>query len=157
MPFRVNGHAHPESCGDCIPFGPGGGWLCTPHFHPYELRCKDGAPYPERWYQSRAANLLQACEDVRRMFNRPMTVISGYRTPEYNAKIGGAKKSQHMQGRAVDFVIDGVPPATVQKAIFENQHSLHRIRGFGEYPTFTHIDTRPTTSLQHWVGTRKES
>ena len=31
-----------------------------------------------------------------------MTITSSYRSPEYNASVGGASKSMHLQGRAVD-------------------------------------------------------
>jgi len=35
-------------------------------------------------------------------------ITSGYRCPELNKSIGGAKESQHMLGEAADFVITGV-------------------------------------------------
>ena len=48
-------------------------------------------------------------ELVRSHFGgRPMTVHSGYRSPELNAAIGGAEHSQHMAGEAADFHIAGV-------------------------------------------------
>ena len=34
--------------------------------------------------------------------NKPMFITSGFRSEELNKAIGGAKKSQHMQGLAVD-------------------------------------------------------
>ena len=35
----------------------------------------------------------------------PVRITSAYRDPEYNAKIGGAKTSQHITGEAVDIDI----------------------------------------------------
>lgn len=34
-----------------------------------------------------------------------LTVISGYRDPSYNKRVGGADRSQHMQGKAADIAI----------------------------------------------------
>ena len=39
---------------------------------------------------------------LREALGMPITVISGYRTPTQNRKCGGARKSQHMLGRALD-------------------------------------------------------
>ena len=44
--------------------------------------------------------ILQPLRDKLRM---PLTINSGYRTPEHNLKVGGARNSQHMKGQAVDF------------------------------------------------------
>ena len=47
----------------------------------------------------------QGLEAVRvRLGGAPITVTSGYRCPELNAAIGGAKDSQHMRGEAADFI-----------------------------------------------------
>ncbi len=47
-------------------------------------------------------------EPVRALFNLPIYVTSGYRSPEVNAGIGGASGSQHMMGQAADFIIPGI-------------------------------------------------
>jgi hypothetical protein len=39
-----------------------------------------------------------------------LTINSGYRSPEYNAKVDGAERSRHMFGDAVDFGIAGLTP-----------------------------------------------
>lgn len=43
-------------------------------------------------------------EQVRTLLGFPIHVNSWYRSPAVNAKVGGAKKSAHMEGRAVDFI-----------------------------------------------------
>lgn len=70
-------------------------------------------------------------------------VISGYRSPVTNASLrngssGVAKKSMHMEGKAIDFRLDGVKLSTVRDAAL----SL-KAGGVGYYPSsnFVHIDT----------------
>lgn len=49
-------------------------------------------------------NLL---DPIRERFATPMVITSGYRCERLNALVGGAKKSQHMKGEAVDFYFEG--------------------------------------------------
>lgn len=44
-----------------------------------------------------------ALEGVRNLLQAPITVNSAYRSPDLNKAVGGALKSQHMKGEAVDF------------------------------------------------------
>lgn len=41
-------------------------------------------------------------DPLREWYNRPIIVNSGYRSPELNAAVKGAKNSQHMAGEAAD-------------------------------------------------------
>lgn len=43
-------------------------------------------------------------EKVRALLGQSVHIDSGYRSPELNAAVGGAKNSQHMLGEACDFV-----------------------------------------------------
>ena len=58
------------------------------------------------------ANLQQLCEQVlqkvRNHFGKPVTVNSGYRSPELNSAIGGSTTSDHCKGMAADIEIPGV-------------------------------------------------
>jgi uncharacterized protein YcbK (DUF882 family) len=79
-------------------------------------------------------------------------VISGYRSPATNEMLRGqssggvAKKSLHMQGKAMDFRIPGVSISDVNKAA----QSI-KAGGVGYYPNsnFVHIDTG---SVRFWGG-----
>jgi len=51
---------------------------------------------------SRLAQLLEMC---RSALNVPLRVTSGYRSQAVNAKVGGARNSAHLYGRAADFVL----------------------------------------------------
>lgn len=74
---------------------------------------------------------------------RPFEVISGYRSPKTNRALrsnsrGVAKNSYHMQGKAVDLRLPGVPLKVVRKAALDL-----RMGGVGYYPKsdFVHIDS----------------
>ena len=45
-------------------------------------------------------------QPLRDALGCPIHVSSGYRSPELNAAIGGSKRSQHMEGRALDLDAD---------------------------------------------------
>jgi hypothetical protein len=71
-----------------------------------------------------AANLKKVCEKilepVRNHFGKPVRINSGYRGPALNAAVGGSSKSQHCNGQAVDFEIDGLPNPELAKWVSEN-------------------------------------
>lgn len=78
--------------------------------------------------------------------DQPFHVISGYRSPKTNAALsskssGVAKRSLHMQGRAIDIRLPGVETAILRKAALAQQAG-----GVGYYPRsgFVHIDTGRT-------------
>ncbi|MDF1584160.1 MAG: DUF882 domain-containing protein [Methyloprofundus sp.] len=80
---------------------------------------------------------------------QPFQIISGYRSPKTNAALrksgnGVAKKSFHMQGKAVDIRIEGIDSKVIQSAAM----SLGR-GGVGYYlrSNFVHIDTG---SVRSW-------
>jgi uncharacterized protein YcbK (DUF882 family) len=78
----------------------------------------------------------------------PIEIISGYRSPETNAKMsrkssGVAKRSYHMQGKAIDLRIPEVPLRKLRQAALELGRG-----GVGYYPrsNFVHVDTGPVRS-----------
>jgi len=75
--------------------------------------------------------------------HRPFEVISAYRSPATNQRLlktttGVAKKSLHMQGRAIDVRLTGVELSRLRKAAM-----TLKAGGVGYYPTsnFVHLDT----------------
>jgi uncharacterized protein YcbK (DUF882 family) len=126
-------------------------------FDEFAQKAGHGLPealYPLDWVDERLLPLCEVLEELRHALgDRPMKVISGYRSREYNTAIGGASRSQHVEGRAADIQVPGVSPTDVHAAALQ-LHKEGRIRlgGLGLYPTFVHVDIRPGGDLKHWTG-----
>ncbi len=58
-------------------------------------------------------------EQVRKLFNKPLLISSGYRSREVNEAVGGSKTSQHCEGCAADFNVKGMSPNAVVRAIVD--------------------------------------
>ncbi len=85
-----------------------------------------------------------------------MRINSAFRHLEYNLSIGSTKTSQHVEGRALDL---GIPRAMelvdfLGIILDVANRPGSRMRGIGVYPTFIHIDTRPSVRLARWRGGR---
>jgi hypothetical protein len=102
------------------------------HFSSSEFACKDGT----RGTIDPA--LIDMLEVVRTRFDRPLTIVSGYRTAAWNKKVGGATRSFHTKGMAADFKIPGVPPAE----IYSFCDTRWPISGVGLYRSWVHLDCR---------------
>ena len=128
----------------------------TPHLSWAELACHNGEPYPAEWRATRAITLGLEFEMVRRECgNRPIIISSGYRTPPWNLRVGGARHSQHVQGRAIDMRTPGGMTLDDFAVIVLGVARLREIiRGVGVYPWGVHMDIRECQRLVHWQGTR---
>jgi uncharacterized protein YcbK (DUF882 family) len=105
------------------------------HFNEEEFRCRDGSIKPID------KALIEGLERLRELAgNKSIHINSGYRSPTYNKKIGGAPRSQHVQGKAADITIAGFTP----RQVAELAEKVPRFRngGIGIYDTFTHVDVR---------------
>ena len=85
------------------------------------------------------AELIKVLESVRRHFNEPIHITSGARCEDYNQVIGGSKNSQHLQGKAADFIVNGVSATDVQSFL---EHKHPDTYGIGKATNFTHLDVR---------------
>ena len=106
----------------------------TDHFSRAEFACKCGCGWDTVDHE-----LLEKLEVLRGRFDRPITINSGCRCRDYNSSpaIGSTDSSQHVLGRAVDIVIEGIEPALVREAAEDIGFG-----GIGEYDNFSHLDTR---------------
>lgn len=126
-----------------------GGTLLSPNFRVREFACRDGSD--PVFIDSALVDLLQR---IRDHFGQPVTITSGYRTAEHNAKVGGAKSSQHLLGRAADIQ---VADTSVEDVAAYAESLMPAWGGVGRYPVKTgrakgwvHVDTRANKS--RWTG-----
>lgn len=101
-------------------------------------------PYPAAWLDRLDLLVTGVLDPVRHDWGSPLIVVSGYRSPEYNRRVGGARWSQHLRGRAADI--------TPKKGDARDLHALIMLKyecgdipalgGLGEYEGFVHVDIR---------------
>lgn len=121
-----------------------GGKKLSTNFTVKEFACKDGSDAVLV-----APRLVMVLQTIRDHFGTAVTINSGYRTPQYNAKVGGVAHSQHCYGMAADISVKDQTPAAV--AAYARQ-LMPDWGGVGIYAKkgFTHIDTREVKS--DWTG-----
>lgn len=104
------------------------------HFSRSEFACKDNCGF-----DTVDAELITILEDLREKFDRPVRINSSCRCAKDNARVGGAKNSQHLTGRAADITVDDTSPMGVYSYLTMNYPERF---GIGRYNSFTHIDSR---------------
>lgn len=113
----------------------------APNFNEREFACKGTSLVYV------VSELVEKLQQLRNeLGGRPITITSGYRTPEHNRRVGGATNSLHMMGLAADIVVSGVSPAKVAQAAEKIGFG-----GIGIYAKqgFTHVDIGPK---RKWNG-----
>lgn len=108
----------------------------TRHFSRREFACRDGCGF-----DTVDAELLELLVAVREHFDAPVIITSACRCPQHNQRVGGSAQSQHLLGRAADFVVQGVAPDEVADWLDRTYAGRY---GIGRYPKsgFTHVDSR---------------
>ena len=121
-----------------------GGKKLSGNFTVKEFACGDGTDAVFV-----ATRLVMVLQSIRSYFGKPVTIHSGYRTPPYNAKVGGVDGSQHTYGTAADISVRGVSVADV--AAYARQ-LMPDWGGVGVYQRqgFVHVDVRETRA--DWNG-----
>lgn len=114
----------------------------TKNFNLNEFNSKCGRPMPEN-IKKNIIELIHNLQVIRDEVKVPISITSGYRSPEHNAKVKGAKDSQHVKGTAVDFKVQGLTPKQVAP-IVERLIKEGKIKqgGIGIYPSWVHYDIR---------------
>jgi uncharacterized protein YcbK (DUF882 family) len=102
----------------------------SPHFSRWEFRDhRTGevvGPDPK---------LIEVLERIRSGTGRPLSIVSGYRSPATNRSVGGARNSQHLVGRAADIASGRV---TVLQAVRAGATGVGHCGGW-----VVHVDVRP--------------
>jgi hypothetical protein len=86
---------------------------------------------------------LQQAAQKEGIISGPIYINSGWRSVQYNDKIGGAKASQHLNGLAVDIVWDGFAARSDKTNQFVALAKKQGFRGIGLYNSFVHLDIGP--------------
>ena len=115
-----------------------GNTYLSKNFKVSEFKCNDGSDTV--LISDKLVDLLQ---NIRNHFGAAVTINSAYRTESYNKKIGGATKSQHVNGTAADIVVKGATPLEVAQYV---EHIMPDSGGIGVYQSFTHVDVRANRS-----------
>lgn len=99
-----------------------------------EFACKDGsqAIFIDEY-------LWTTLSILRTKIGKPIIITSGYRTPQWNAKCGGAKYSYHMRGMAADIRVDGMSAKELANKLNE---IVPDGCGIIVYNTWVHFDVR---------------
>ncbi len=132
------------------------------HFDAEEFRCHDGTPVPDELVPNAVGLCSLVLEKIRARWGDELVVVSGYRSPSYNAVLsehstGVAKDSTHMRAMAAD-----IRPTKITRV-----HDLRKLvvgmvaagelpdlGGLGEYPGWVHVDIfkAPDGHVRRWTG-----
>ena len=77
-------------------------WDDIKYFKKSEFRCKCGCGS-----DTMNETLVRVADRVREHFGKPITVSSGRRCANHNARVGGVSNSRHLSGKAMDFCVSG--------------------------------------------------
>jgi len=112
------------------------------NFAPHEFMCAG-----KLVFDNMDADFLALLDQCRTDAGTPMVITSSYRTPEHNRKVGGAKSSMHLQGRAVDVrSTGGEHRAAIIKA------ALNLGLSVGVMENAIHLDNRETQTVFHYYA-----
>jgi uncharacterized protein YcbK (DUF882 family) len=138
------------------------------HFSPQEFlinteRPGNALPPTDTW--GNIALTAAVLDHVRGYFQKATVITSCYRSPDYNSRVGGQPRSQHLAFTAVDFsvaetssrevarycrslrgktfgVSSTLPRVHIGEVPFKEIEDNRMTGGVGSYSRFVHIDTR---------------
>jgi uncharacterized protein YcbK (DUF882 family) len=116
----------------------------TNNFNLQEFDSKCGREMPSQVITN-IIELAKNLQVLRDEVKKSIQITSGYRSPEHNAKVKGAKNSQHITGMAADIKVAGMTPKQVAEVI-ERLIAEKKMKegGIGIYKTWLHYDIRNT-------------
>lgn len=121
----------------------------TPHFQLKQFICKQ-QPNSKKKYVLLSPRLLIKLELLLEKLNQHgivsdgLFVMSGYRTPSYNAAIGNGKYSRHIYGDAADVYVDNNADGVIDDLNRDGTHSMED--AIKMYKSVEEIDNDPDFS-----------
>jgi uncharacterized protein YcbK (DUF882 family) len=114
----------------------------TNNFSLQEFNSKCGREMPTN-VMVNIIELAKNLQVLRDEVKKSIQITSGYRSPEHNAKVKGAKNSMHIIGMAADIKVAGMTPKQVAEVI-ERLIAEKKMKegGIGIYKTWVHYDIR---------------
>ena len=115
------------------------------YFKYSEFNCKCGKC--ERPEGVPSKELVDILTKIRKHYNQPVIINSGYRCEAHNKAVGGSANSQHFKGSAVDIIVKNTPTESVWEYVLEKWGdsplglAIKRNKD-NIYAGFVHIDTR---------------
>jgi uncharacterized protein YcbK (DUF882 family) len=125
-------------------------------FKPHEVRYLGNSHYatgkaqglnglPPKKLRGRLVPVLRTADEARGRLGTGVIILSGYRTAAYNAAIGGAKFSRHVECDALDIAAPKVPVTRLRTVLKQLRKEGYFCGGLGlKYPGFVHLDNRGT-------------
>ena len=114
----------------------------TKNFTIHEFQCHDGTQVPKNLIPN-VEELAKNLQVLRDFLGEPLSILSAYRTPAHNAKVGGKPNSMHLQAMAADLTCKSKTPkqlhAIIEKLIVDKKMKQG---GLGLYKGFVHYDIR---------------
>ena len=101
---------------------------------------------------------MKKLEALRKEFNQPMIITSGYRHESYNQVIGGSKNSPHLYGKAVDVLVSGKTAYRLMKLAIQHGFTGIGVSQRGSHDSrFLHIDTMDSSNIhpRPWIWSYK--
>lgn len=110
----------------------------------HEVTCRCGCTMP-RTAELNMIVTAYMVSVIREHIGEPIYVTSGYRCPSHNARVGGASRSYHMYGMAMDIWCSGITPLTLRDTIAQLIADGKILAGgLKAYDSFVHYDIRGT-------------
>ena len=130
----------------------------TANFSTEEFACHDGTPVPKKLQANLLGLAVGVLQPIRERWGAPIVVLSGYRTPAWNKRVGGAKASTHMTAEGADIRCTDPADLPAFTRVVEDMiaaDALAALGGLGKYKGWLHVDTKkkPNGKLRRWTGT----
>ena len=97
---------------------------------------------PKKIWKSLKPTLKLLDEVVDETGMKIRSIVSAYRSPEYNRAVRGKSRSLHMYNNALDISFSNTSPWRAAKVVRQYRSQNKFKGGVGTYSSFIHVDTR---------------